>query len=134
MTVADASAAPAELTAQIAALQRCIDERDAALAETVLDADFQLVVLQPKRVVMPRQRWLQVLDDYVMHSYDVEERVVDVDGDLAAAVHRVRMHATVLGEDRSGLFVITDIWRRRPDGWRVWRRHSTPLAAGELPS
>jgi hypothetical protein len=42
------------------------------------------------------------------------------------------MKATVLGEDRSGLFVISDVWRRGEQGWRVWRRHSTPLSAGAL--
>jgi hypothetical protein len=43
------------------------------------------------------------------------------------------MHAIVLGEDRSGLFVISDVWRRRGGSWKVWRRHSTPLAAGVTP-
>lgn len=43
-------------------------------------------------------------------------------------------HATVLGVDRSGRFVISDCWRRGADGkWRVWRRHSTPLSAGVMP-
>jgi hypothetical protein len=43
------------------------------------------------------------------------------------------MHSTVLGEDRSGTFVITDVCRRRRSEWRLWRRHSTPLAAGRMP-
>jgi hypothetical protein len=43
------------------------------------------------------------------------------------------MSATVLGEDRSGTFIITDVWRHRSDGWRVWRRHSTPMFAGDMP-
>ena len=43
------------------------------------------------------------------------------------------MIATVLGQDRSGVFVMSDIWRHGPDGWRVWRRHSTPFAAGRMP-
>lgn len=51
---------------------------------------------------MPRSRWLEVLPDYVVHSYRVEERVLDVDGDGAAVVQRVDMEVTVLGEDRSG--------------------------------
>jgi hypothetical protein len=44
------------------------------------------------------------------------------------------MNATVLGVDRSGLFVLSDIWLRGDDGWRIWRRHSTPLAAGVMPT
>lgn len=37
---------------------------------------------------MSRTRWLEVLPDYVVHSYSVEERVVDLDGDVAAVIHR----------------------------------------------
>jgi hypothetical protein len=49
----------------------------------------------------------------VVREYEVQEEVVDVDGDCAAVRHRVHMSATVLGEDRSGQFVISDVWPRR---------------------
>jgi hypothetical protein len=29
--------------------------------------------------------------------------------------------------------VITDVWRRGQDGWRLWRRFSTPMTAGAMP-
>jgi ketosteroid isomerase-like protein len=64
----------------------------------------------------------------------VEASTIDEDGDLAVVLHRDRMEATVLGQPRNGTFVITDVWRRRADGWRLWRRHSTPLSAGPMPS
>lgn len=103
------------------------------MADEVLDQDFALVLVHPQPAVMSRARWLAVLPDYLVHEYEVQEQVVDSDGDVAAVAQRVRMEATALGEDRSGLFVISDIWRRHPDGWRIWRRHSTPLDAGALP-
>ena len=111
----------------------CIETRDRSLAETVLDDDYALVLVQPARAVMPRDRWLEVLADYIVHSYEVHESVVDIDSDLAVVLHRDEMSATVLGEDRSGIFVVSDVWRRSPDGWKVWRRHSTPLTAGRVP-
>ena len=110
-----------------------VEQRDRTAAEEVLDGDYALVLVHPAPAVMPRARWLEVLPDYVVHSYDIEDQRVDVDGDLAAVLTRVRMQATVLGEDRSGLFVLSDIWRRGQDGWRLWRRHSSPLSAGDLP-
>jgi ketosteroid isomerase-like protein len=67
-----------------------------------------------------------------VHDWDVEEQLVDISGDTAAVLQRVRMDATVLGQDRSGIFVVSDIWRREGGSWRVWRRHSTPLTAGEI--
>lgn len=122
-----------DLAHQMEAFQRCIEERDAALADRLLDDQYALVLVQPQRMVMPRARWLEVLDDYVVHQYEVQEQVIDADTDCAVVLQRVRMSATVLGEDRSGVFVISDIWRRRGDAWRIWKRHSTPLSAGELP-
>ena len=108
-------------------------ERDASLAREVLDDDYVLVLVHPAQATIPRERWLEVLEDYVVHEYEVLDHVVEVDGDCAAVLHRARMSATVLGEDRSGLFVISDIWRRRSGVWGVWRRHSTPLDAKVMP-
>ena len=122
-----------DLARRMDAFQRCIEQRDAAAAELVLDDEYALVLVHPGHAVMPRDRWLQVLPGYVVHDYEVHERVVDVTGDCASVLQRVSMRATVLGEDRSGTFVISDVWRRGASGWRIWRRHSTPLSAGRLP-
>jgi ketosteroid isomerase-like protein len=124
---------PQALEDRIEQFVRCINERDAAAAADVLAEDYALVVVQPAPALMPRERWLEVLPDYVVHSYDVQERRLDVDGDCAVMVHRADMRATVLGQDRSGVFVISDVWRLRDGQWRVGRRHSTPLSAGEMP-
>jgi len=121
------------LSEQMAAFDRAVMDRDLALAETVLDKDYQLVLVHPTPATMPRNRWLAVLPDYLVHEYSVEHQIVDESGDVAAVLSRVAMSATVLGEDRSGLFAVSDVWRRGPEGWRVWRRHSTPLAAGSMP-
>lgn len=117
----------------IASFQRCIESRDREAAEDLLHPGYALVLVQPVKAVMPRIRWLELLPDYVVHSYTTEERIIDVDGDVAAVIHRAEMQATVLGEDRSGLFVISDLWRRTDGQWQVWRRQSTPLRAGPMP-
>ncbi len=98
-----------------------------------MDHDYALVLVQPVPALVRRDQWLAMLPDYVVHSYQVEEQVVDIDGDCATILHRAHMRATVMGEDRSGTFVISDVWRKRADGWRIWRRHSTPLTAGVMP-
>ena len=94
--------------------------------------DFALELVQPVRNVMDREVWLEMLPDYVVHEWDVEEQILDLDDDRAAVLRRVRMSATVMGEDRSGVFVMSDLWRREDGVWRVWRRHSTPLMARRL--
>ena len=123
----------ADLDTARAHFQSCVESRDALRVQEVLDDDYALVLVQPAAAVMPRARWLEVLDDYVVHDHQEEVEHVDVDGDLATVLHRVRMRATVLGADRSGTFVLTDVWRLRDGQWRLWRRHSTPLSAGDMP-
>lgn len=115
------------------AFERCVRDRDVELARSVLDDGYALVITHPSPATMPRDRWLQVLPDYLVHDYVVETQHVDVDGGEAAVLQAVRMHATVLGQDRSGQFVLSDFWRLRNGAWRIWRRHSTPLSAGSMP-
>jgi ketosteroid isomerase-like protein len=123
-----------DLADAMARIQACVEQRDQVGVEAVLDPDFALVLVHPARAVIPRARWLEMLPDYLVHSYVAGEPVIDVDGDVAAVLHRDEMTATVLGQDRSGTFVISDVWRRDDDGWRLWRRHSSPLDAGPMPA
>ena len=127
-----AESSVAELQRRAALWDAAVRERDEAAAGELLAADFALELVQPVRNVMTRPVWLEVLADYVVHDWAVEEEIVDLDGDYAAMLRRVRMRATVMGEDRSGIFVVSDLWRRVDGEWRVWRRHSTPLMAGRL--
>jgi ketosteroid isomerase-like protein len=122
-----------DLTLAMSRFDEAVRQRDRLAAKEVLDEDYALVLVHPAPALMPRARWLEVLEDYVVHSYVVEQQRVDRSGDVAAVLSKVRMQATVLGEDRSGLFVISDVWRLREGAWRVWRRHSSPLTAGVMP-
>jgi ketosteroid isomerase-like protein len=122
-----------DLSASMRSFDEAVQRRDRALAERVLHEDYALVLVHPVPATMPRARWLEVLADYVVHSYRIEEQQVDQSGDVAAVLSKVHMRATVLGTDRSGEFVLSDFWRQGEDGWRVWRRHSSSLSAGEMP-
>jgi len=102
-------------------------ERDEFAAADLLDPEFTQESVHPMRNVMSRSVWLEVLPDYVIHEWDVEDRIVDVEGDFGAILQRVRMRAMVMGEERSGVLVLSDLWRRVGGEWRVWRRHSTPI-------
>lgn len=130
--VAADDSASEDLLHRAALWDQAIAQRDEVAATELLAPEFALELVQPVRSIMSRQVWLEVLADYVVHEWDVEEQIVDVAGDYAAVMQRVRMRATVMGEDRSGIFVISDFWRRLDGEWRLWRRHSTPLSAGQL--
>ena len=113
--------------------QSSIEARDVAAAAGYLADDYALELVQPDRAVVPRDAWLAMLPDYVVSGYSVESQIVEVNGDIGLILHRALQEATVYGDDRSGTFVLTDVWRRVDGTWRVWRRHSTPLAAGVMP-
>ena len=121
-----------ELLDRAAQWDAAVKNRDEVAADAVLAPDFALELVQPVRSVMNREVWLEILADYVVDEWHVEEQVLSQSEDVAAVLRRVRMRATVLGEDRSGIFVVSDLWRRIDGEWRVWRRHSTPLSAGQL--
>ena len=125
--------AESELEDRLHEFQRVIEARDVEAAGEVLDEEYVLVVSRPSLVVVPRASWLAMLPDYMVHEWTVQEQHIDVDGDCAAVLHQGFQRATVLGDSRDGVFVVTDVWRRRAGLWRVWRRHSTPLDAGPMP-
>jgi hypothetical protein len=122
-----------DLELRLDEFQRVIEARDVKAAEAVLDEDYALVLVHPTRAVITRAMWLGALPDYVVSEWTLQERLVDVDGDCAAVLQKGFQRAVVQGQGRDGVFVVSDIWRRRQGLWRVWRRHSSPLSAGEIP-
>ena len=126
-------AAEDDIVAREDAWQRAIEARDRDAAADILAHDYALVVTHPEPVVMPRAEWLRLLPDYHVSAFEVEHRSVEIRDDVAVVTQRVNMTAVVAGADRSGLFVLVDIWVYDAGTWRVWRRSSTPLSAGALP-
>lgn len=107
---------------------RCIEAGAADDAARLLADDYQLVVLEPTRAVSSRAQWLESLAGFDVHDYRVEEELVHVRGNMAIVLQRVHTDATIFGRSRSGVLVVTDVWRRAEHGaWRLWRRHATPL-------
>jgi len=115
------------------AWQRAIEARDPEAAAELLAHDYALVITHPAAVVVPRAEWLRLLPDYDVRAYEIQHRSVETRDGVAAVVQRVEMTAVVAGADRSGIFVLVDLWIDDAGTWRVWRRHSTPLSAGALP-
>jgi SnoaL-like domain len=113
--------------------QLTIQARDPEGAALFLSDDYALVILQPQPAVVRRDEWLRMLPEYVVSGYSVEERIVEAGSDLCTVFQRVDQTALVKGVERSGIFILVDVWVREADAWRVWRRHSTPLSAGTAP-
>ena len=123
-----------DVRARADAWQSAIQERDVAAAQDLLHQDYALVLVVPAAVTVDREEWLRVLPDYVVHHYEVHEQFLHVGNATASALTLATQHATVLGQDRSSRFILSDTWLRGDDGsWRVWRRHSTPTSPMAIP-
>ena len=79
---------------------------------------------QPLRIV-PREAWLETLKEYRTEAFNVDDIQVHAYGTTAIVLMVFTQTATVRGQDRSGQFVITDIWYKQADGWRIVERHSS---------
>lgn len=123
-----------ELEQRLDDFQRVINERDRVAAETVLHPDYALVLVHPAPAVITRSQWLDALPAYIVDEWAVQERHIDVDGGCAAVLQRGFQRATVRGQDRSGVFIVSDVWLRTGNTWQIWKRHSTPLTAGTMPA
>ena len=126
-------AAADDIVERADAWQRAIEARDPEAAAEYLAADYALVVTHPEIAVVPREEWLRMLPGYDVRAYEIQHRSLEIRADVAAVVQRVEMTAVVNGTDRSGIFVLVDLWIDDAGAWRVWRRHSTPLSAGTMP-
>ena len=79
---------------------------------------------QPLRIV-PHEAWLETLKEYRTESFKVDDIKVHIYGTTAIVLMLFTQTATVRGQDRSGQFMITDIWNKQEKGWRVVERHSS---------
>lgn len=106
-----------------AAFQR----KDVAALQKMMADGYSLVIAVeslPLQVV-PRNAWLEALADYSITEASVDHLHVRMYGDVAVAVMLWRQTATLHGEDRTAVFMLTDIWVNVDGEWRLAERHSS---------
>lgn len=87
---------------------------------------FLAVGVQGKPLqIVPRDRWLRNLKNYVVQSYTIDEIKVNVYKNTAIALMLFTQKATSYGQDRSAQFVLTDIWVKKGKSWLIAERHSS---------
>ncbi len=117
--------------AQIADAERrwanAFQRKDIVALQQLMADDYSLIIAvenMPLQVV-PRNAWLESLDDYDISTASVEHIHVHVYDCVAVAVMLWRQTARLHGEDRSADFMLTDIWVQQDEGWRLAERHSS---------
>ena len=100
----------------------------AQMNQFLAESYFLAVAVQGRPLqVTARERWLENLKYYKIHSHSIDDMKVHVYGDTAVVLMLFTQKATVgrTPTDRSAQFLITDIWVKQKDGWRVAERHSS---------
>ncbi len=124
-----ASVAEQQIVELEKSLNNAIQSQDLAQTRQFLaDGYFLAVAVQGRPLqIVPREEWLENLRFYKIHSYTIDDMKVSVYGDTAVVVMLYTQKATVgrTPRDRSGQFLITDMWVKQKDGWRIAERHSS---------
>jgi Domain of unknown function (DUF4440) len=120
------------LTAEFEALEHAWAEalvrQDRVALELFLAPDYALVVSAAPDRPVARDAWLaQAVGSYRIEHFRIERLRARLLADGLVAVSLLfEQRANVAGVDRSGVFFLTDIWRRGTARWEVVARYSAP--------
>ena len=98
-------------------------DNDIAFLENVLAPDFRLITSE--LWIMPREKWLSNIPNYICEEFEFKEMEVREYGNTAIVQSFYFQKANFNGRDRSGDFLITDVWVKHTDEWKVVHRHTS---------
>ena len=123
------AAGPEEIEQLERRFMDAVRARDMDTLDELLGERFTLTTGRPGAEVRGRAEWLDVTrDSYVIEAWEFEWLEVDHYGAAAVARSRYRQRGRMGDDDRTQPFLMTDVWVRQDDGWRLVTRHITPLA------
>jgi ketosteroid isomerase-like protein len=96
--------------------------KDYRALERFLAPEYALV---SRMGIMPREMWLAVAREYNVEDFRFEESEVHVYGDVGVVRSRYWQRAELRGQSLTGTYLLTDVWVRSADGWKIVSRHST---------
>lgn len=112
-----------------AEFMEAVKRRDVAYLDRMLGENFVLTTGRTGAEVRCRQEWLEVTrESYRIESFEFEWLRVEVYGDAAVVRSRYRQKAKMGGVDRTGSYLMTDVWVRQQEGWLLVTRHISPLS------
>ena len=104
--------------------------RDRASLDRILADDFLISGWQPEGRLANKAYYLEDClkpVDIQEGSYQFDRWRIRRYGDTAVVTCNLKIHAIVNGVNWGGESIITDVWVRDGDKWRVVTRHSSPV-------
>ncbi|MCM8557638.1 nuclear transport factor 2 family protein [Sphingomicrobium sediminis] len=102
--------------------------KDEARLRSLIHPDFQLVAVRAEQpVALDLDGWISALSQMDLADMQVEiGHCVRVENTIVATVD-ARWTVKCLGQLVEERVLLTDVWVQCQEGWRVIRRHSSPL-------
>jgi ketosteroid isomerase-like protein len=105
---------------------RAWQQPDPAALESILADDFTLTSSRSKGEITNKRQYIDTTLKLVRgESYSFEKMTVRIYGDTAVINAQFQQTATFAGQDWSGEFLLTDVWVKRGERWRVVARHAS---------
>lgn len=105
-----------------------VQKRDMSTLEEILAADFILLAGRRGRELRSRTEYMEVIRTvYVVWSYELEPLDVRIYKTTAIVGSRYSQKGRMADLDRTGDYLMSDVFMRIDRGWRAVLRHLTPL-------
>jgi len=108
--------------------QTAVAGRDLTVLEELLAPEFTLTTGRAGAPVRTRAEYLELTAaSYVIDGWEYEDLDVVPLGDAALVRARYRQRGSMDGADRTGVFLLTDVWASRAGCPQLVTRHSSAL-------
>ena len=106
--------------------------RDLKRLATLVHKDFVLIGTRSTGpFMMHRDDWLDAIQRREVDSIDLDVRDANVFDDMMIGTVHARWRLKYLGRTIEDCVLLTDVWVKEGDDWKVIRRHSTPAPPGQ---
>jgi ketosteroid isomerase-like protein len=117
-----------EITTAVHTLHRAMIAQDFEALDAILADD--VVYVHSTAVAETKDGYLAGIRNglYEYDSIESDEVIVGFCGDVAIQTGESRMSVGARDQPKASInLLVTSVWRREPQGWRLWRRHATRI-------
>lgn len=106
---------------------RAFQTRDTERLKQLITDDYSVMIGAEGGPILrvEREPWLKVVPEYETESGSIDDIAVRVYGDTAVVWMLYTQVARIQGSDRSGQFVLNDVWVKQGTEWRMSARLSS---------
>jgi len=110
---------------------KAVANHDLEALRRLMSPEFTLTSAYSTGDLTSRDQFLQNIQTVKQDEFSFYDASVKIYGDVAVLKARVKDNYTMNGQDRSGDYLLTDVWVKRDSQWQVVTRHSSRPMKGQ---